>query len=156
MSLLQMMKSLVPMVLIIAIAACGGGGGGGSGGSGQGGAGQGGAGQGGAGQGGAGQGGGGMGGGGQYCFSPVSSLPFDRTCAASMDCEIVFHAIDCCGSLAAVGINQTDAAAFGMAESMCQPICDCASKPTIGDDGKTTADTFTVDCVGGQCKTSVP
>jgi hypothetical protein len=66
--------------------------------------------------------------------------------------------IDCCGTLAAVGIHDSDAAAFDAAEAMCQPVCDCVAKPTVADDGKTSADpsAFQVSCVAGMCKTSAP
>jgi hypothetical protein len=66
--------------------------------------------------------------------------------------------IDCCGTLAAVGINDSDAASFDAAEAMCQPVCDCVSKPTVADDGKTgdNPGAFQVSCVSGKCKTSVP
>jgi hypothetical protein len=103
-------------------------------------------------------GGGGAGGGGQFCYSPASSIPFERTCATSVDCELRFHMIDCCGTLAAVGIYEGDAAAFDMVEAMCQPVCDCVAKPTVADDGKTSdnAAAFQVSCVSGICKTSVP
>lgn len=74
------------------------------------------------------------------------------------DCELKFHMIDCCGSLAAVGINDADAAAFDAAEAMCQSICDCLPMPTIADDGKTSQDpaAFQVSCDAGMCKTKVP
>lgn len=138
----------------------GGAGQGGNGGQGGGGAGQGGSGgQGGAGGAGGGQGGsGGAGGSAKFCYSPASSIPFDRTCSGSADCSLKFHMVDCCGSLAAVGINANDGAAFDAAESMCQALCDCVAKPTVADDGKSGNDSsaFQVSCVAGKCKTSVP
>ena len=169
MSFLRKLGFLIPIAFLSACAdgetgAGTEGGGNGTAGGGQGGAGQGGAGQGGgggqggeAGDGGQG-GGGGAGGGGQFCYSPASSIPFERTCATSVDCELRFHMIDCCGTLAAVGIYEGDAAAFDMVEAMCQPVCDCVAKPTVADDGKTSdnAAAFQVSCVSGICKTSVP
>jgi len=93
-----------------------------------------------------------------FCYSPASSIPFDRACSVSADCDLKFHMIDCCGTLAAVGINDSDAAAFDVAEAPCQPVCDCVAKPTSADDGKTSADpaAFQVSCVNGLCKTSAP
>lgn len=154
---MSFLRNLGFLITVAFLSACAGGetgagtegGGNGTAGGGQGGAGQGGAGQG---------GGGGAGGGGQFCYTPASSIPFERTCATSADCELRFHMIDCCGTLAAVGIYEGDAAAFDMVEAMCQPVCDCVAKPTVADDGKTSdnAAAFQVSCVSGICKTSVP
>lgn len=138
-------------ITLLMAAACSSGGTGGGGTAGEGGAG---------GQGGSGSGGAGGAGGGATatCFTPVSTLTVNRACAMDADCAMADRAIDCCGSLATFGINKNDLAAFTAAEMMCQPICDCLSKPTVADDGKTVTDptTVTVSCMGGTCMTAVP
>lgn len=91
-------------------------------------------------------------------LGPVADLQFDRTCATSNDCVLKFHYINCCGSLAAVGINTSDSTAFDEAESQCMPQCECAAGPTVADDGKTAMElgSFTVACVSNRCLTSAP
>ena len=86
---------------------------------------------------------------------------FDRSCTMPSDCTIVFHQIDCCGSLLAWGLNGEAGKPFGEAEGECQaqyPACRCAPMPTIADDGKTVDDPnlLEVDCMEGMCQTVVP
>jgi hypothetical protein len=68
--------------------------------------------------------------------------------------------VNCCGTMVAVGVNQSESAAFDAAESACEamyPGCGCASQPTTADDGQSSGDSaaFHVDCVGGVCSTYV-
>lgn len=118
---------------------------------------------GGGGSGGGATGGGATGGGGLEgvdCTAAPPEFPaFDPTCSAPADCVLKFHMVNCCGSMAATGVNQGDSAGFDAAEAVCQsqyPGCGCAAMPTVADDGTTSGDpaAFSVDCVGGQCVTS--
>jgi hypothetical protein len=146
-------KPFFAILGVLLLASCDGGDGGGGGGAAGAGGGTG-------GNPGVGGGGGTAGGGGssgQYCYNPLPSGMFDQSCTQAADCALKFHMIDCCGSLAAVGINQAAAAAFDAAEQQCQAICDCVSQPTIADDGNSSTDptAFQVDCAAGACSTSV-
>ncbi len=147
---LQTLQFIAYAIALCTAAACSSGGTGGGGTAGEGG-------QGGmsTGQGGAGGQGGSSG---TDCFTPVSTLTVNRACATDADCAMANRSIDCCGSLHTFGINTNDAADFNAAEAMCQPICDCVSKPTVADDGKVVMDpaTVTVSCMNGTCMTAVP
>jgi hypothetical protein len=96
------------------------------------------------------------------CGGDMPFFPeFDRSCAAPADCALGFHQLDCCGSLAALGINADAAKLFAEAEAECMmqyPQCDCATKPTVADDGNSSPDNnvIAVDCVAGQCRSFVP
>lgn len=96
------------------------------------------------------------------CTSEPQVFPsFDRTCAAAEDCSLVFHQLDCCGTLVAWGLNSNDAKPFAEVEAMCQmqfPMCDCSPMPTVTDDGKTVEDaaTIMVACMDGSCHSFVP
>ncbi len=96
------------------------------------------------------------------CGGDDPSFPtFDRSCTVPRDCAFVFHQIDCCGSLLALGINGESAKLFSEAEAQCQaqyPDCQCAPMPTIADDGKTVDDAslLEVACTDGECRTVVP
>jgi len=86
---------------------------------------------------------------------------FDRSCAEPADCALVLHQVDCCGSLAALGISDDAAKLFSDAEAECMlqyPQCDCAAQPTVADDGSSTPDTNSIEvsCVDGQCRSFVP
>ena len=87
--------------------------------------------------------------------------PIDRSCTTNRDCAIVFHQIDCCGSLLAWGINGAVAKAFGEAEAMCAEQyqeCECAPMSTVADDGKIVDDVnlVAVACTDGECQSYVP
>lgn len=86
---------------------------------------------------------------------------FDRACAEPADCALVFHQIDCCGSLAALGISGDAAKLFAEAEAECTmqyPQCDCPAQPTVADDGSGTPDNNTIEvtCLDAQCLSFVP
>ena len=92
----------------------------------------------------------------------MPSFPeFDRSCAVTIDCALVLHQIDCCGSLAALGISADAAKLFAEAEAVCAmqyPQCDCLAKPTVADDGNSSPDNnaIAVSCVDGECRSFVP
>lgn len=96
------------------------------------------------------------------CGGDMPFFPeFDRSCAESADCALGFHQLDCCGSLAALGISAEAAKLFAEAEAECMlqyPQCDCATKPTVADDGNSSPDNnaIQVSCVDGQCRSFVP
>jgi hypothetical protein len=96
------------------------------------------------------------------CGGDMPSFPeFDRSCAVAMDCALVLHQIDCCGSLAALGISADAARLFAEAEAVCAmqyPQCDCLAKPTVADDGNSSPDNnaIAVSCVDGECRSFVP
>lgn len=96
------------------------------------------------------------------CGGDMPVFPeFDRSCAATSDCALVLHQLDCCGSLAALGISADVARLFAAAEAVCRlqyPECDCAPKPTVADDGNSSPDTdaIAVTCLEGQCRSVVP
>lgn len=86
---------------------------------------------------------------------------FDRTCAVVRDCTVVFHQIDCCGTLVAWGLSGAAGKPFNEAETECvaqYPACDCAPMPTTADDGKSTEDPtqIMVGCIDGMCSSFVP
>ncbi len=86
---------------------------------------------------------------------------FDRSCTVAIDCTFVFHQIDCCGSLIALGLNGEAGKPFQEAEAECvaqYPACRCAPMPTIADDGKTVDDPslLEVACTDNECQTVVP
>ncbi|MSP60993.1 MAG: hypothetical protein EXR72_11740 [Myxococcales bacterium] len=91
----------------------------------------------------------------------ASTFPeFDRACAAAQDCFIALHQINCCGSLAALGLSGKEKGRFEAAEKICEaqyPGCGCASQPTVADDGKSESQghPIAVSCVAGKCRTSV-
>ena len=89
------------------------------------------------------------------CSDPSAFPSFSKTCSVDGDCAFGLHQVDCCGSLRAVGFERTQP--FADAEkawaSSC-PMCDCLSKPTVADDGK-TGTSFGVRCSSGTCSTFV-
>ena len=83
---------------------------------------------------------------------------FSKACADTAACEIAFHTVSCCGTEVAIGIATSELAAFEQAEVVCDsqyPECDCASLPTMTEDGQSTEDPslITVECVEGSCMT---
>jgi hypothetical protein len=96
------------------------------------------------------------------CAADPPQFPeFDRTCADDSECTIVFHQVDCCGTLVAWGLSSAVGKMFAEVEMQCvmeyEP-CECPVQPTTADDGKTTDDpsTVVVACVDGMCRSSVP
>ena len=92
--------------------------------------------------------------------TPTAFPTFDKACTAAADCALVFHRINCCGSKEAWGVNTAVLGDFEAAEAVCRnqyPPCKCAEFAPVADDGGSSWDTaaFAVDCVAGQCRTSV-
>jgi hypothetical protein len=86
---------------------------------------------------------------------------FDKSCVDVGECVIALHQTNCCGTLAAIGINVAEQAAFEAAEAICEsqyPGCGCAAGPTTAEDGNSSTDdtAIVVDCVEGSCTTLVP
>jgi hypothetical protein len=67
---------------------------------------------------------------------------FDQGCSAPTDCVPVAHQADCCGTIAILGILQSEQRAFTANENACRaafPDCDCAPMATTTEDGSTVA-----------------
>lgn len=90
---------------------------------------------------------------------PLMFPGVDKACVAAEDCAVVTHQLDCCGSLAALGIDADDVDAYNESEAACAaqfPGCECASKPTTAEDGQTEQDGQIVAvCVEGMCQSAV-
>jgi hypothetical protein len=91
------------------------------------------------------------------CGIPYPIFPwFDRKCSQDTDCAVVFHQVDCCGTLTAVGINAAGVEGFVAAEAVCDaqyPACGCAEGPTTAADGNWAfgAEAFGAWCHDGDC-----
>jgi hypothetical protein len=86
---------------------------------------------------------------------------FDRTCRTVNDCDLVYHQVDCCGSMRVLGIRGEVAKAFGEAEAECvaqYPECDCLPQFPIADDEEVSSDInlIEVECAEGECRSFVP
>lgn len=84
-----------------------------------------------------------------------------KGCTTAAACVVVFHQLDCCGSLIAVGINHASKDAFDADEltwTMSCPGCGCAARPTVGEDGKTSPNKsdFKAACINNQCRSYLP
>jgi len=83
-----------------------------------------------------------------------------KTCVTDQECSQILHVVDCCGSLAAIGLAAKDLPAVSMAEQECgaHALCDCIAQPTRAEDGNTTEDTSTIQvaCDSGVCSTRLP
>jgi len=96
------------------------------------------------------------------CTGTNPAFPsFDKACSAATDCVTKFHMVNCCGTLAAIGMNKAESADFDAAEAICEmqyPGCGCAQGPTMTEDGKMSTDDslIQVDCVSGACSTVFP
>jgi len=81
-------------------------------------------------------------------------------CMANDECASVIHMTDCCGTIAVWGVSADVVDAFPAIEEMCapKPVCDCAPKPTMADDGNVAEkpDFFSVGCIDGLCQTFLP
>lgn len=91
---------------------------------------------------------------------PENFPAFPKACQTADDCAIGYHAIDCCGSLLAIGIQIGDELNFMEAEALCQsqyPQCDCAPKLTIAEDGATQTEGLQVGvaCQDMLCQTFI-
>ncbi len=91
---------------------------------------------------------------------PANFPAFPKACETADDCAIGLHALDCCGSLIAIGIQIGDAQNFMEAEALCQsqyPLCDCVAKPTIAEDGASQTEGLQVGvaCNDMQCETFI-
>lgn len=105
--------------------------------------------------------GGGTTGGSLQCEDPLQFPGVGKECAGDNDCAVVFHQVDCCGSLVAIGVDAGTVDAFNEAEAMCAakwPACECAQKPTAAEDGESTEDQAQIvaACEGGLCQSQVP
>lgn len=84
-------------------------------------------------------------------------VAFDTACVRDTDCALVFHQLDCCGSLAALGISTSDWARFNANEAACrtqQDACECAPMSTTTQDGASSEDfaRLGAHCLAGQCR----
>jgi hypothetical protein len=89
----------------------------------------------------------------------VKYPPVHKGCAAAADCAVAVYTTDCCGTLAAVGIDADDYPSIEMAETACKngAICDCVPMPTKAEDGK-SGDLAAIQlaCDMGVCTTFLP
>jgi hypothetical protein len=95
------------------------------------------------------------------CGIPYPLFPwFDKSCVADSDCAIGLHMVNCCGTMHAIGMNQSQKAVFQEAEAVCEgqyPPCGCASQPTLAEDGNTSGsgEDIAVFCKSGDCMTFI-
>jgi hypothetical protein len=93
------------------------------------------------------------------CNDPLVFPDVDKVCVVDQDCALVLHQLNCCGSMAALGIDADDVDAFNQSEAACaadSPQCDCASVPTTAEDGQTEQDgEIVVTCDSGICESEV-
>jgi hypothetical protein len=85
---------------------------------------------------------------------------FEKGCTTPDACAFGMHQTDCCGSLAAIGFNHNQTAAFQAAEmawdATC-PACGCAPRVPLAEDGKMCMmASMTVTCDNGRCTTHCP
>jgi hypothetical protein len=98
---------------------------------------------------------------GLQCNSTGGPFPaFDKSCEDEPDCVVLPHQTDCCGNAMMVGVAASDQARCESAEAQCSstfPLCDCASLPTVAEDGSRAndADAFIAVCQGGECSSTV-
>lgn len=83
---------------------------------------------------------------------------FPKTCGTTADCVIGLHMVNCCGSLAAIGLAASAKPAFDVAEAACEsqyPGCGCAAMGIKAEDGQTAGapDQIGVECRTGACTT---
>ncbi|MDC0672838.1 hypothetical protein [Nannocystis radixulma] len=92
--------------------------------------------------------------------APLQAPGVDKSCQSDDDCAVVFHQTDCCGTVAAFSVNLDSVEAYNEAEVPCiyEPICDCAPKATVAEDGDETADipSIVAVCLDNQCRSEVP
>jgi hypothetical protein len=95
------------------------------------------------------------------CDDPTMFPGVSKACSVDADCAVVLHQTDCCGTLAAVGVEDGSVDAFNEHESMCAalwPACECAAGPTSTEDGGTVPDPASAEaaCVEGLCQSRAP
>lgn len=92
------------------------------------------------------------------CTEAGSFPGFVKGCTNTPSCVSKLHQIDCCGTMAAIGINHSDSAAFDAAEAAWEascPRCKCPPGPTVAEDGKTGLNIdVKINCESQTCKTS--
>lgn len=81
---------------------------------------------------------------------------FERFCGTDVECGVLNHQADCCGSEVVIGVALKGLASAQQVERSCTisgPICRCVAKPTVAEDGKTFADAAAlgVRCAAGLC-----
>jgi len=86
---------------------------------------------------------------------------FDRACTTNPDCDLVYHQVDCCGSMVVLGIRGDAAKAFSEAEAECvaqYPVCRCVPQFPVADDGQVSSDINLIEvaCTDGECRSFVP
>lgn len=91
-----------------------------------------------------------------------TTLTYDRSCLnGPSECAIGYIAVDCCGTVAAYGINVAEQSRFDESAKTCGPanVCDCAPKMARAEDGETSlyADHHDVQvgCVDLHCVTYI-
>ena len=95
------------------------------------------------------------------CSDGPQDFPaFPKACQTADDCAIGYHAIDCCGSPIAVGIQAADEQSFMEAENMCllqYPLCDCIPQPPLAEDGNQLGEgqEVAVECKDMLCTTFI-
>jgi hypothetical protein len=96
------------------------------------------------------------------CFDASGALdPSLAKCASAADCVVVTYQEDCCGTQKATGVasaKKAQAEQCGKARAATFPLCDCATRPTLADDGSTDTNGAGVPGVtcsaSGRCETS--
>jgi hypothetical protein len=93
--------------------------------------------------------------------SPQVFPTFDRACWDDLWCSVLFHQIDCCGNLKALGMLHPELERLASSEQLCKsqyPACDCAGGTITTDTGQTATDgsQVKVQCRSGLCTTYVP
>lgn len=85
-----------------------------------------------------------------YCAQARFPSDLDRACAASGDCVVVMHQIDCCGGAVAMAIGASERARADAAEARvaatCPALCECLATMRL-EDGTTVADVAGVAAV---------
>lgn len=91
---------------------------------------------------------------------PYAFPDFSKQCATVDDCALVIHQTDCCGNMAALGLNKAEVPAFDDAEAICAsqyPGCGCPTEGVVAEDGVLVSDAGAIHlaCVDNQCQTYI-
>ena len=95
------------------------------------------------------------------CGGDPQAFPeFSKQCATVDDCALVIHQTDCCGNMAALGLDKAEVPAFDAAEAICAsqyPGCGCPSMGIVAEDGVLVSDAAAIHlaCVDNQCQTYI-
>lgn len=86
--------------------------------------------------------------------------PWSRACATEADCALLHDQVDCCGTEVVRGIAAAGLSAAQQRELACVatgPVCRCAARPTVAEDGKTfpEAAALKLRCSAGRCESFV-